>query len=178
MSGGTPKTDVADYWHGEIPFFTPKDAVDAPYVLDTEKHLTDRGLAACNSQLYPKGTIFITARGTVGNLNLAQAPMAMNQSCYALKGKGDLSQFFLFSALKEAVQQFKSRAGGAVFDAIVVNTFKIIPFLRPPQELVREYTELVDPMFHQIDRLLLQSAKLREARDRLLPRLMSGDLVV
>lgn len=178
MSGGTPKTDVADYWHGEIPFFTPKDAVDAPYVLDTEKHLTDRGLAACNSQLYPKGTIFITARGTVGNLNLAQAPMAMNQSCYALKGKGDLSQFFLFSALKEAVQQFKSRAGGAVFDAIVVNTFKIIPFLRPPQELVREYTELVDPMFHQIDCLLLQSAKLREARDLLLPRLMSGDLVV
>ena len=89
-----------------------------------------------------------------------------------------MSKFFLFSALKEAVQQFKSRAGGAVFDAIVVNTFKIIPFLRPPQELVREYTELVDPMFLLIDRLLLQSAKLREARDLLLPRLMSGDLVV
>ena len=178
MSGGTPKTDVSDYWHGEIPFFTPKDAVDAPYVLDTEKHLTDRGLAACNSRLYPKDTIFITARGTVGNLNLAQAPMAMNQSCYALKGKDDLSQFFLFNALKEGVQQFKSRAGGAVFDAIVVNTFKLIPFLRPPQALVREYTELVDPMFCQIDRLLLQSAKLREARDLLLPRLMSGDLAV
>ena len=178
MSGGTPKTDVSDYWHGEIPFFTPKDAVDAPYVLDTEKHLTDRGLAACNSRLYPKDTIFITARGTVGNLNLAQAPMAMNQSCYALKGKDDLSQFFLFNALKEGVQQFKSRAGGAVFDAIVVNTFKLIPFLRPPQELVREYTETVDPMFNQIDRLLLQSAKLREARDLLLPRLMSGNLVV
>ena len=178
MSGGTPKTNVADYWRGDIPFFTPKDAVDAPYVFDTEKHLTDRGLAACNSQLYPKDTIFITARGTVGNLNLAQAPIAMNQSCYALKGKGYLSQIFVFSALKEAVQQFKSRAGGAVFDAIVVNTFKLIPFMRPPQELVREYTDTVDPMFRQIDRLLLQSAKLREARDLLLPRLMSGEPAV
>ena len=178
MSGGTPKTDVSDYWNGEIPFFTPKDAVDAPYVLDTEKHLTDRGLGACNSQLYPKDTIFITARGTVGNLNLAQAPMAMNQSCYALKGKDYMSQFFLYGALKEAVQQFKSRAGGAVFDAIVVNTFKLIPFLRPPRELVREYTEMVDPMFCQIDRLLVQSAKLRQARDLLLPRLMRGELAV
>lgn len=178
MSGGTPKTDVADYWNGEIPFFTPKDAVDAPYVLDTEKHLTDRGMSSCNSQLYPKNTLFITARGTVGNLNLAQVPMAMNQSCYALRGKDYLSQFYLYCALNEAVMQFKSRAGGAVFDAIVVNTFKLIPFVRPPEALVVEFTELATPMFQQVDRLLFQSTKLRQARDLLLPRLMSGDIAV
>jgi len=81
LSGGTPKTTVADFWNGEIPFYTPKDSAAQCYVLDTEKHLTERGLNNCNSRLYPKDTVFITARGTVGNLNLAQRPMAMNQSC-------------------------------------------------------------------------------------------------
>lgn len=178
LSGGTPKTDVADYWDGEIPFFTPKDAVDSPYVLDTEKTLSDLGLSKCNSRLYPKDTLFITARGTVGNLNLAQVPMAMNQSCYALVAKPPLTQFFLYCALGAAIDQFKARAVGAVFDAIVVNTFKQIPFIKPSEGLIREFNETVEPIFWQIDRLILQSKKLREARDLLLPRLMSGELEV
>ena len=84
QSGGTPKTGTMEYWNGKIPFFTPKDATSHVYVLKTEKTLTEKGLKSCNSKFYPKDTIFITARGTVGNVNLAQADMAMNQSCYAL----------------------------------------------------------------------------------------------
>lgn len=64
LSGGTPKTDVPNYWDGSIPFFTPKDAPDHVYVLQTEKWVTEKGLNTCNSGLYPKDTIFITARGT------------------------------------------------------------------------------------------------------------------
>ena len=84
LSGGTPKTSNQSYWGGDIPFFTPKDATDYAYVHDTEKSITEAGLKNCNSNLYPKDTVFITARGTVGKINLAQCPMAMNQSCYAL----------------------------------------------------------------------------------------------
>ncbi|MCX7070787.1 MAG: restriction endonuclease subunit S [Gammaproteobacteria bacterium] len=178
LSGGTPKTDIAEYWNGDIPFFTPKDATDNPYALETEKSITDTGLKKCNSRLYPKDTLFITARGTVGNLNLAQVPMAMNQSCYALVAKPPLTQYFLYCALDAAIAQFKSRASGAVFDAIVVDTFKLIPFVRPPELLVQEFSETVVPIFQLIDKLLLQTRKLREARDLLLPRLMSGEITV
>jgi len=70
LSGGTPKTNIPDYWDGDIPFFTPKDAKDDFYVLNTEKSITANGLRKCNSRLYRKNTIFITARGTVGKLVL------------------------------------------------------------------------------------------------------------
>lgn len=178
LSGGTPKTGVPEFWKGDIPFFTPKDARDVPYALETEKYLTEAGLSKCNSQLFPKDTVFITARGTVGKVALAQVPMAMNQSCYALRGKGHISQLFLYCALIEAIGHFKSQSGGAVFNAIVVDTFKRIPCLLPPEELVVEFTELASPIFQQIDRLLLQSQKLRQARDLLLPRLMRGEIEV
>lgn len=176
LSGGTPKTGVVSYWDGDIPFFTPKDATEDVYVFETEKHLTEDGLRNCNSRLYPKDTVFITARGTVGGINLAQTDMAMNQSCYALVGRPPVDQFFLYFALVEGVEQFRSRAVGAVFDAIIRDTFKLIPFMVPPEALIGAFAEQVTPLLDQISNLLTQNRRLRKARDLLLPRLMSGEI--
>ena len=178
LSGGTPKTAVPDYWDGEIHFYTPKDASDTAYVLQTERTITELGLENCNSRLYDTNTVFISARGTVGKLNLASHPMAMSQSCYALIGKRYVSQLFLFCALKETIEHFKQHAGGAVFDAIVVDTFKLIPFMMPDEKRVRLFEEAVAPIFRQIANVMEQNEKLRAARDLLLPRLMSGEIAV
>lgn len=176
LSGGTPRTNVPAYWDGEIPFYTPKDAESSAYVSSTERAITTEGLRSCNSRLYPKNTVFITARGTVGRINLAQTAMAMNQSCYALVAKSPIDQQFLYFSLVAAVEQFRSRAVGAVFDAIVVDTFKLIPFVVPDINTIRSFSQRVRPMLEQIDILLVQLRKLTEARDLLLPRLMDGEL--
>jgi len=178
LSGGTPKTTVSDYWDGDIPFYTPKDATESCYVLDTERSITELGLNNCNSRLYASDTVFISARGTVGKLNLASRPMAMSQSCYALLGKGHLSQLFLFCALREAIEHFKQHAVGAVFDAIVVDTFKLITFTVPDEKKVRLFEETITPMCRQVANVMEQNQKLRAARDLLLPRLMSGEIAV
>lgn len=178
LSGGTPKTNMPDYWGDEIPFFTPKDTTESPYVFLTEKMLTDAGLKNCNSKLYPKDTVFITARGTVGNINCAAVSMAMNQSCYALVAKPPLNQVFLYFAIKEGVEQFRTRAVGAVFDAIIRDTFKLIPFVVPEEKLVRLFTNYARPILSQIHTLMNQTQKLAQARDLLLPGLMNGGITV
>ncbi|RIV22089.1 restriction endonuclease subunit S [Alicyclobacillaceae bacterium I2511] len=178
LSGGTPKTTQADYWGGEIAFFTPKDSTDSLYVMATEKTITDKGLQSCNSKLYPKDTVFITARGTVGKVNLAQVPMAMNQSCYALVARAPVNQYYLYFALVEGVHKFKSQASGAVFDAIVRDTFKRIPFFVPNSALIEQFTLLVEPVIKQVENLTIQNQKLKVARDLLLPRLMNGEIAI
>lgn len=178
MSGGTPSTQVPNYWNGDIPFYTPKDYSDAPYAFKTERSITESGLANCNSHLYPKNTVFISARGTVGKIIMAQKPMAMSQTSYALSGKNGSKQFFLFSALQASLQQFLQRATGAVFTAIVVDTFKTIPFILPPQLLIDNFEETVTPIFAQIENLLLTIERLEQARNLLLPRLMNGEIPI
>ena len=178
LSGGTPKTTNPDYWGGETPFYTPKDATDGIWVTDCERTITDLGLKNCNSKLYPKETVFISARGTVGKLNMAQRPMAMSQSCYALIGKNHLSQSFVFAAMQVAVNALRQQAVGAVFDAIIVDTFKRIEVLVPDAKIIRLFDETIRPMFEQVENLTLQNQKLRAARDLLLPRLMSGEMSV
>ena len=178
LSGGTPKTGNATYWDGPIGFFTPKDTTEMPYVLKTEKTITEEGLRSCNSKLYPPETVFITARGTVGKLNLPLVPMAMNQSCYALRSKGHIGQRHLFLALKAEIEQFRAHATGAVFDAIIVATFEQIPLIIPPKPLADAFATHIDPMFDQIGNMVQQNTQLAEARNLLLPRLMNGEIAV
>lgn len=176
LSGGTPKTDIADYWNGEIPFFTPRDAPDSFYVQDTDKHVTGLGLTKCASQLYPPDTVFITARGTVGKVALPSVPMAMNQSCYALRGKAGISQRFLFLMTLQQVDYLKTNTGGATFDTIIVDTFRRMRVVKPSLDLIAQFTSRIDAVFEQINTLQRQTANLRCTRDLLLPRLLSGDV--
>jgi len=174
LSGGTPKTTMEEYWNGEIKFFTPKDASNGVYTEETEKTITQLGLDKCNSKLYPKDTVFITARGTVGKLNLASEPMVVNQSCYALRAKEGLTQYFLYCSLSKTIDAFKGAATGGVFDTIVVDTFKYLPFVKPAPPIIDEFNLIVTPLFLSIQNLLGQNQLLKEARDILLPRLMTG----
>ncbi len=105
MPGGTPKTSEPLYWdNGTIPFFSPKD-VNGVYCFATEKHITETGLNKCSSNLYPKDTIFITCRGTVGKVCLAACDMAMNQSNYAIKAIDGYSQYYVFFLVKSVVER-------------------------------------------------------------------------
>ena len=125
LSGGTPKTKNVEYWEdGKIPFFTPRDVTNSVYTLTTEKHITDFGLNNCNSELYPVDTVFLTARGTVGKVAIAERPMAMNQSCFAFRGNG-IPQSIVFQIIKNAVKSLRAKANGATFAAINTRDLKI-----------------------------------------------------
>jgi type I restriction enzyme S subunit len=176
LSGGTPKTDVPEYWDGEIPFFTPRDAPGCFYVQDTDKHVTELGLSKCASEYYPPDTVFITARGTVGKVALPSISMAMNQSCYALQGKEGVAQRFLFLMTLQQVDYLKTNTGGATFDTIVVDTFRRMQVVKPPSEIISTFTSKADAVFEQIHTLQRQIQNLRKTRDLLLPRLLSGQI--
>jgi type I restriction enzyme S subunit len=178
LSGGTPKTDVSEYWNGIIPFFTPRDAPDCFYLQDTEKHVTDLGLAKCASALYPPDTVFITARGTVGKVALPSVEMAMNQSCYALRGRFGIPQRFVFLMTLAQVDYLKTNTGGATFDTIVVDTFRRMEVVKPPLGVVSSFAGRVDTLFDQINSLERQLTNLRRTRDLLLPRLLSGQIAL
>lgn len=178
LSGGTPKTTIPEFWDGEIPFFTPRDVPDCFYVEDTAKLITTLGLSKCASQLYSPDTIFITARGTVGKVALASVPMAMNQSCYALRGKSGIKQRFLFLMALQQVEYLRTNTGGATFDTIVVDTFRRMQVVKPPEILIAAFTRKVDALFDQMNTLQRKIRNLRSTRDLLLPRLLSGQIEV
>lgn len=177
MPGGTPSTGVSEYWdNATIPFFSPKDA-NGVYCFDTEKHISEIGLNNCSSHLYPKDTLFITARGTVGKIALAAVPMAMNQSNYALVGKEGIGKFYLYLLTQTIVTILLKKANGAVFSAITTKDFKE-DIVCPPFGIISSFEKKIKPMFDKIHSLMSESRRLAELRDALLPKLMSGEINV
>ena len=177
MPGGTPKTSEPLYWdNGTIPFFSPKD-VNGVYCFATEKHITEAGLNKCSSNLYPKDTIFITCRGTVGKVCLVACDMAMNQSNYAVKAIDGYSQYYVFFLVKSVVERLIKKSNGAVFSAITSKDFDE-EILIPSQKAVEDFTNVIDGFFRRIFTIGTESSRLSSLRDALLPRLMSGELEV
>ena len=176
MGGGTPKTSNETYWNGDIPFFTPKD-VGSPYALTTEKYITPEGLAHCNSPLYPMNTVFVTARGTVGKVSLAGYPMAMNQSCYALTSDS-VNPILVYFYTLETVNSLKHKANGGVFDAIVTRDFDHESICKLSVEDEETFLSIASPVYEKILTRCKENINLRNLRDALLPKLMSGDLDV
>lgn len=171
MGGGTPKTDENDFWGGEIPFFTPKDVSDSPFCINTEKSLTVDGLNKCSSKLYPQFTTFVTCRGTVGNLAMAGVPMAMNQSCYALKGKSEFPPLFVYAFARYVIATMKRKASGAVFSALVTRDFEMEKVFEPSVDNAIIYQEKVESLFSQILANTNEIRHLIELRDTILAQL-------
>ena len=178
LSGGTPRTKNAEYWEdGRIPFFTPGDVTNSVYTLTTEKHITDVGLDNCNSELYPVDTVFLTARGTVGKVAIAGRPMAMNQSCFAFRGKS-IPQSVVFQIIKNAVKTLRAKANGATFAAINTRDLKIETVAVPCNKEIAHYDESASKWLDLIRTNEEENLQLSALRDILLPKLMSGEIDV
>lgn len=177
IGGGTPKTSVAEYWNGDIPWFS---VVDAPattdvFVIDTEKRITIAGVKNSSTKVLPYGTTIISARGTVGKLALVGQEMAMNQSCYGLRGKaGDA--FFTYFSTYRLVEALKRRAHGSIFDTITRDTLTGVSAIYPNQAVICAFDDALAPTMERLRLNLCQAQTLATLRDTLLPRLISGQV--
>ena len=133
IGGGTPKTDVPEYWGGKIPWLSVVDFNDdSRWVYKTEKTITNKGLENSSTSLLNTGDLIISARGTVGAFAQLKFPMAFNQSCYGLRAKESSENNFLYYLLKQSIQQIKRNVHGAVFDTITRDTFDQVVVEVPP----------------------------------------------
>lgn len=153
IGGGTPKTTITEYWNGDIPWLSVKDFNnDERYVYKTEKSITQLGLENSSTKLLLKDDIIISARGTVGELAMIPFPMAFNQSCYGIRGKGGIvTQTYLYYLLKNSIALLKSITHGSVFDTITRDTFYNIEVTIPSLEKQNRVTEILVALDNKIE---------------------------
>jgi type I restriction enzyme, S subunit len=180
VSGGTPKTSVSDYWHGDVPWFSVADAPSPSdvFVLSTEKSITPKGIASSAAKVMPPLTTIISARGTVGECALTAVPMAMNQSCYGLRGRDGRGAYYTYFAARHVAAELRHSGHGSVFNTVTRDTFRSVRFPLPPVRETIEFDNQVESLMLRILSNLRESRLLKEVRDTLLPKLLSGEIRV
>ena len=82
VTGKTPKTDVKEYWDGDIPFITPTDVsgYDTYYQTETERYITALGASRQKTTVIPPNSVCVTCIGsTVGKSCLSVRTSITNQ---------------------------------------------------------------------------------------------------
>jgi len=84
FSGSTPSTSIHSFWDGEIVWVTPNDLskLRTPYLCDSGKRITEKGLNSCSAQLLPAASLVMSSRAPIGYVALRARPTA---------GAGDLN---------------------------------------------------------------------------------------
>lgn len=180
FTGKTPPTKVREYYGGDIPFIKTPDLHKSLFVFDTEENLTEKGNSTQKRSTLPANSICVSCIGTGGIVSITTAEKSQtNQQINSLVPSNLKQLEFLYHRivdLKETIELFGGT--GATMTNLSKGKFEKLKILFPKNELVEKYHFLVNPMFNQIKTLQQQNILLRQIRDRLLPRLISGKLQV
>lgn len=180
-SGGTPRTEEPSYWNGNLPWLSSGET-RSPFIIETEKKITEAGVANSSTRLVRAGCTVIASAGqgkTRGQTSLLMIDSYVNQSVLALEANERSSDCFLFLSLRPQYEELRRisdahSSRGSLTRALVGSVRVTIP----PPPLVAAFDSLVAPMFNLIRSQLHESCKLAALRDYLLPRLLSGKVRV
>jgi type I restriction enzyme S subunit len=181
VGGSTPRTERAEYWEGGTNrWVTPKDlsGLSVPVLLDTERKITEAGLAQISSGLLSRGTVLLSSRAPIGYLAIAEVPVAVNQGIIAMKPRAGISNLFLLRWARAAHDEIVSHANGSTFLEISKSSFKAIRAVAPATAVMQAFDRVSRPLYLKVVEHERESRTLTALRDALLPKLISGQIRV
>lgn len=178
--GGTPSTKEPSYWDGSIAWTSPRDLSTAKslYMFSTERTITELGLTKVSSGLLPVGTLLMSSRAPIGYLALTDIEVAVNQGYIAILKHDLYSNEFMYLWCKANMELIKNSGNGSVFQEISKASFRELPFVCPPESLLKRFNGYCINWFSKIKLNAKQIQTLENLRDTLLPKLMSGEVRV
>ena len=178
VTGKTPSTKKPEFYGGNIPFVKTPDMHDSCYVTETTNNLTTSGAETQMNKNLPKNSVMVSCIGTAGVVAMTSKVSQTNQQINSVVFDSPFKSYYFYcfaTRLKELLEGLGSR--GATMVNVNKGKFENIQILIPSEEILRNYSSKVEPMFNQILTLLSQNQKLKVARDILLPRLMNRTIV-
>lgn len=179
-SGGTPSRRHPEYFEGgSVNWVKSQELLDS-FILSTEERITNQALQDSSAKLFPTNTVLIALYGaTIGKLAILASEAATNQACCAVIPKRSaFGKEFAFLTLllnRERIIGLRLGAAQQNISQVLLRNFESV---KPPDDLVSQFSSHTAPLFDGILTIQRQIQNLRQTRDLLLPRLLSGTVNV
>ncbi len=178
ITGKTPSTANKANYGGDIPFITIPDMHSGIYPISSQT-LSKQGADSQLGKYVPENSLLVSCIGTAGLVCISEALCQTNQQINSLVMENGLKlyyMYFTFLSLKEHLNNIGSN--GATMTNVNKSKFENIEVVVPIDSLLDSFNIIANNTFVKIKNLSLQIRHLIEARDRLLPKLMSGKVIV
>ncbi len=155
-SGGTPKSNVQEYWNGGVPWVTLVDLPPADFITEvktTERTISELGLTKCSARLIPDNSILVSTRATIGRIGINRIPLATNQGFknIVIEDLNRVVPEYVALALKKLVPTMEAWASGGTFKEISKSKFCELQVPLPPLQVQQEIVAEIDGYQKVID---------------------------
>ena len=170
VMGSSPKSEFYNNDKQGLPFHQGVGSYGTRFVDDNVYSTSITRLAEPNSILF-------SVRAPVGRLNITKNKIIIGRGLAAMNHK-DGFQSFLFYMLKDRFFMDNIIGNGSIFASISKVELQDQVFIVPPMKTIKTFESLASKLDKKIQSVDTQLRLLTEARDRLLPKLMSGEIDV
>jgi type I restriction enzyme M protein len=122
-SGGTPKSDVEEYWAGGIPWATLVDLPASDFISEittTKRTISEKGLRDSSAKMIPVDSVVVSTRATIGRIAINHVPITTNQGfkSVVIKDSARAMSRYVALALTKLVSTMQAWATGGTFPEI------------------------------------------------------------
>ncbi len=177
-SGGTPDTEVAEYWDGDIAWCTPSDItkLTSKYIENTEIKITGKGLKDSSAILLPRRSIIVCTRATIGNAAICNTEIATNQGFKNVVPSNDTNPEWLYYIIMYSKPRLVRLGCGSTFLEVSKKDFSRFKIVAPPLEEQRKIAEVLGVWDEAIEKQARLIEKLALRKRALMQRLLSAKL--
>ena len=180
FSGGTPKTTEDSYWNGNYCWLSSGETRNR-FILSTEKSITELGVKKSSTKLANKYNTVIASAGqgnTRGQASLLLLDTYINQSLISINPKMEFT-FFSFLNIARRYEELRAISdSNSIRGSLTTKMIQKLSIVIPELTILIKFNEIINPIIHQIEKNIEESIYLRDIRDILLPKLMSGEIRV
>ena len=167
-NGGTPSTNIPEYWDGGIQWITPKDMGKSKemYVSHCERTITQEGVEHSSAKVLPERSVIVSSRAPIGYVAINEVPMATNQGCKGFVLGKEIYPEFLYYFLLSSTELLNKLGTGATFKEVSGKKLAGIELPLPSLPEQQRIVDILDREFAKIDALKANAEKsLQAAKD-------------
>ncbi len=177
-SSPRPINDQAYFQNGDIPWIKIADATASKmFIYKTKEYVNNLG--ASFSRKLPKGSLIIATSGTLGFCILLGVEGCVHDGWMYLSGyKKNIKPSYMYYVINSLREHLNNLSYGAAIQNINTGILKKLPVFVPSKHVLDNFYTHVEAMHSVIFSIGEKNLLLRQTRDRLLTRLISGKLSV
>jgi type I restriction enzyme S subunit len=167
FSGSTPSTSIKAFWDGDVVWVTPNDLskLNTPYLNDSAKRITQKGLAGCSAQLLPAWSIVMSSRAPIGYVAIPTVEFCTNQGCKSICLKDSFDTEFIYYNILFNIVKVKNLGEGTTFAEISKTALSAVtlafPTSKPEQAKIAEVLSTVDRAIAQTEALIAKQQRIK-----------------
>ncbi len=156
VSGGTPSSEIEDYWNGNINWATLTDLPQKEFIstiYNTSRKITESGLKNSSAKLLPINSILVSTRATIGRIAIIKNECSTNQGFknIIINDFQKANTYFVALMMTQLIDKMNSMATGGTFKELSTSSFRTLEIPLPPlsvqEEIVAEiesYQKIID----------------------------------